>query len=287
MIELNILYWNTFKNQLIEEILELVSQHKINFIILLENTANDLFLINSLKNINSNFRLYENVLFKKTKIISCIEGLKITEKSGHGRYGIYLLEAKNSENTILTVTHFPSKINYTPTDYLSLCIELKDDIEKVELIFETKNTIIIGDFNMNPFEDGLISSKGLHNINNKEIALTKTRNYNSRAYSFFYNPMWNFLGEKSKGTVQGTHFYNSYRPINHFWNMYDQVMIRPELISNFDENKLDIISSINDKPLLHKKSQFTVINKNISDHLPIKLQIKLKKIEDYGKFMAK
>ena len=117
---------------------------------------------------------------------------------------------------------------------------------------------------MNPFEDGLVNSSALHNVNNKEIALTKQRNFQSRNYDFFYNPMWSFLGDSSKGKAQGTHFFNTYKPICHFWNIYDQVMLRPDLIPNFDEDQLDIITATTSKSLLRKISDYTRIDKNIS-----------------------
>ena len=287
MIELNILYWNTCKKPLTDEVYELVNIHKINFIVLLENTANNTFLLNLLKNIDSEFRQFDTRIFNRPKIFSSLPFENIKEITGHGRYGIFEINAKGYEKALLTITHFPSKMNWgNPNDHFSLCVELRTDIDKAEVTADTRNTIILGDFNMNPFEEGLINSSGLHNINNKEIALTKQRNFQGRSYDYFYNPMWSFLGDSSKGTVQGTHFFNTYKPLNHFWNIYDQVMIRPELIPFFDETKLDIISNLKTKSLLKKIGGYTRVDKNISDHLPIKFQVKLNKLEKYEELMV-
>lgn len=287
MIELNILYWNTYKKPLTDEVIELVKTYSINFIVLLENTADNTFLLNQLKNIDTAFRQFNTIIFNRPKIFSSLPFESIREITGHGRYGIYEINTKDYEKALLTITHFPSKMDWgNPNDHFSLCVELKTDIDNAEITADTRNTIILGDFNMNPFEDGLINSSGLHNVNNKEIALTKQRSFQSRSYDYFYNPMWSFLGDNSKGSVQGTHFFNTYKPINYFWNMYDQVMIRPELIPYFDETKLDIISNINSKPLLKKINGYTRINKDFSDHLPIKFQVKLNKIEKHEELMA-
>lgn len=287
MIELNILYWNTYKKPLTDEIVGLVNAHNINFIVLLENTADNTFLLNQLKNIDSSFQQFNTLIFNRPKIFSSLPFESVREIIGHGRYGIFELNTKEFEKALLTITHFPSKMDWgNPNDHFSLCVELRTDIDRAEISADTRNTIILGDFNMNPFEDGLINSNGLHNVNNKEIALTKQRNFQSRSYDYFYNPMWSFFGDSSKGSVQGTHFFNTYKPINYFWNMYDQVMIRPELIPYFDETKLDIISTINGKSLLKTISGYTRINKEISDHLPIKFQIKLNKIETYEELMV-
>ncbi|UBZ15257.1 hypothetical protein LDL77_05970 [Flagellimonas marinaquae] len=282
MSELNILYWNTYQKSLNDEIKELVQLHDINFIVLIENTSNDKFLLNSLKNINPLFRKFQNRVFNKAKIFSSINDIEIKEVNGHGRYGIYEIETQGFEKKLLTITHFPSKINWSnPSDHFSLCVELKIDVEQQEFQTGTRNTIILGDFNMNPFEDGLVNATGLHTINNKEIALTMNRSYQGRSYNYFYNPMWSFLGDESKGDAQGTHFHNSYKPINYFWNLYDQVMIRPELIPFFDESYLKIITKINNKDLLKKINGYTRIDKSYSDHLPFKFQIKQIKIEEY------
>jgi hypothetical protein len=288
MIEMNILYWNTYKKELTDEIIELVITHNINFIVLLENTADNIFLLNQLKNVAPAFQQFKTLLFNRPKIFSSLPLESVKEITGHGRYGIFEINTKEFEKALLTITHFPSKMNWgNPNDHFSLCVELREDIDKAEFTADTRNTIIVGDFNMNPFEEGLINSSGLHNTNNKEIALTKQRNYQGRSYDYFYNPMWSFFGDSSKGNVQGTHFFNTYKPLNYFWNMYDQVMIRPELIPFFDETKLDIISGTNTKSFLKTTSGYTRIDKDISDHLPIKFQIKLNKIEKHEESMVR
>lgn len=282
MIELNILFWNTFKKPLTDEVIELVNEHNINFIVLLENTADNLVLVNQLKNINPAYRQFETLIFNRPKIFSSLPFESVKEVTGHGRYGIFEINTKLYEKALLTITHFPSKMVWgNPYDHFGICIELRNDIDKAEITADTRNTIILGDFNMNPFEEGLVNSSGLHNISNKEIALTKQRNFQGRSYDFFYNPMWSFLGDSSKGNVQGTHFFNTYTPLNYFWNLYDQVMIRPELIPFFDETKLDIISGTQTKTFLKTISGYTRIDKDISDHLPIKFQIKLNQKEKY------
>jgi hypothetical protein len=287
MDELKILYWNTYKKSLDEEIKELVIKHEINFLILLENTTDNDFLINLLKNINPDFKLVNSLVFKKAKVFSSIKSLDIREIVGHGRYGIYELASSNFEKYLLTITHFPSKKDWgNPNDHFGLCVELRTDIELAEVKNDTQNTIIVGDFNMNPFEDGLVNSSGLHNVNNKEIALTQQRNFQGKAYRFFYNPMWSFLGDSSKGKVQGSHFFNTYKPLNYYWNLYDQVMIRPDLIPFFDEKKLDILNKIGEKSLLKKINGYNRINKEISDHLPLIFEIKLKNKEIYEELMA-
>ena len=119
----------------------------------------------------------------------------------------------------------------------------------------------------------MIKARGLHSVMDKSVI-----NNNGKAtvrgneYEFLYNPMWGFLGDTGKGKVAGTMYYNSSKSINFYWHIYDQVLIRPELIDFFDDSLLDIITRINQKQLV--TSNF-VIDKQYSDHLPIKFNLKI------------
>lgn len=107
-----------------------------------------------------------------------------------------------------------------------LSSDVRDFILRVENRFNHQYTVVCGDFNMNPFDEGLIKAKGFHAIMNKKIALKGKRKINDKDYSFFYNPMWGFLGN---GVVSGTMYYNSSDHINYFWHMYNpQIQISAE-----------------------------------------------------------
>ena len=81
--------------------------------------------------------------------------------------------------------------------------------------------------------------------------------------------MWGFLGN---GVVSGTMYYNSSDHINYFWHMYDQVLLRPELIPFFDDKGLEIVTNIGSENLL---SDIGIVNKKYSDHLPIIFTLKI------------
>jgi len=44
------------------------------------------------------------------------------------------------------------------------CIRLADEIRREELGIGHERTVLMGDFNMNPFEIGMISATGLHAV---------------------------------------------------------------------------------------------------------------------------
>ena len=84
----------------------------------------------------------------------------------------------------------------------------------------------------------------------------------------FYNPMWRFLGDEK--TPYGTYYHNNNNTINTYWNIYDQVIIRPQLKKRFVDESLKIITETKSKYLLDAKGH---PDKSISDHLPIIFEI--------------
>ena len=79
----------------------------------------------------------------------------------------------------------------------------------------------------------------------------------------FYNPMWNLLGDFQY--PPGTYYYKSSQEKTEFWNIFDQVMIRPQLRNRFVDTSLKIITETETTSLVDKK---------ISDHLPIVFEVK-------------
>ena len=94
-----------------------------------------------------------------------------------------------------------------------------------------------------------------------------------KTFKMFYNPMWNLFGDFSY--PPGTHYHNGSEPINSFWNIYDQVMIRPGMKKCFVEKSLKIITDMQKYSLVDKLKH---PRKDISDHLPIVFEIKEERI---------
>ena len=111
-------------------------------------------------------------------------------------------------------------------------------------------------------------------INNKGIPVyeetkRKSRTVAGEEYYMFYNPMWNLLGDTQQ--PYGTYYYAGTNAVNTYWNIYDQVIIRPVLRERFAEDSLMIIKETQTRFLLDNKGH---PNKKISDHLPIVFEIR-------------
>ncbi len=164
-----------------------------------------------------------------------------------------------------------------------LARDIMKEVNKIENDLGHSNTILIGDFNMAPFELGMVEYSAFNAVMSIDIAEKKYRHVNGSGigthdkYHYFYNPMWSFMGDLSKYAPGTYYWYDNSRNNKFRWNTLDQVLMRPCLIPNFAKESIKIIDSdlsgkmlINSKLSSRPKSQ-------ISDHLPIFLTIDLTK----------
>lgn len=264
-------FWNINKKKLDKLINDFVYLNQVDILILAESPYEDSTeLLKVLNQRESNFyyaplinceKLQFYVKFKPTlELFPLLSDLK--RYSAHSVF----------DSITLIAVHFQSKVNWSNEDQAAHSLKLKHFIDSVEQQQGHKRTIVCGDFNMNPFEAGMVQSTGLHAVMERSIAMKSARMIDGELFDFFYNPMWSFLGDLGKGNVSGTLYYSPAKPISYHWNLFDQVLVRPSLILDFDDDELEILTCIGDANLL---TQSNIIDKKYSDHLPIKFKIKI------------
>jgi endonuclease/exonuclease/phosphatase family metal-dependent hydrolase len=173
---------------------------------------------------------------------------------------------------LLAVTHFPSKRYWDDISQTAQCVELANSIKLQEEEVGHSRTVLVGDFNMNPFEDGMVIAGGLHAVMSREVATRGARTVSAKSYQFFYNPMWNLLGDVTPGPP-GTYYYDNAVQKAFFWNMFDQVLVRPDLLTSFDNDDLKILTSVGETSLLSPNGRPNT--RIASDHLPILFKLTL------------
>jgi len=207
----------------------------------------------------------------KIKMFSKFRDKYVSATKSNIRYTVREVNVPTYPKFNLMCLHYQSKVNWDFADQASHSMELNTVINDFEKKTNNSNSVIIGDFNMNPFDFGMVQTTGLHSVMSKEVAKKNGRVVDGKTYPFFYNPMWSFFGDKGKGDVNGTIYNTLSKPINYFWNIFDQVLVRPQFIDHFDEDELEIITKLGDKELL---KQSGIIDDTVSDHLPISIKIK-------------
>lgn len=276
-MEITFVIWNTKRKALYEEVSNLVDEQQADIVVLIENSGIPSQMLEHIEiKTKAKYYYHKNYLqFKNGHLYSKIASKEIRTLTENKRYSIK--EIKISGEIInLGIVHLPSKNNWgNSADHDALCTVLKRDIDYFEDENGHKKSIILGDFNMNPFENGIINATGLHSVMDREIAETKFRNIYDKDYEFLYNPMWSFLGSKGRGSINGTNYHNTGKYMNYYWNMYDQVLIRPDLLKYFDEEQLEIITEINGVNLIKRVNETNRINDDISDHLPVRFKLNI------------
>ena len=263
------LFWNLNRKELVEEAAALIHERSVDVAIFAEMA----FSIEALRE-RLNTHSYEATYFvpynPSTRLnFICrlpTNGLSLIADSEH--VSIRHVRPAFGPDVILVAVHTSSKLFTKTEDYPFICRRIAADIEQAELTVGHDRTIVMGDLNQNPFEAGVVAADGLHAIMDKNIALRRTRIVQGVRRKFFYNPMWGRLGDGSIGKP-GTYFFRESSMVAYFWHTFDQILIRPDLLGYFDENKLHVIDQIGDTSLCNKAGPLD----EYSDHLPIFVEL--------------
>lgn len=167
---------------------------------------------------------------------------------------------------LLVAVHLSSKLWKKTEDQILATTRLAGFIRDAEQAVGHSRTIVIGDLNMNPFEAGVVGAGGLHGVMDRSIASGVSRIVQGEPYTFFYNPMWAILG--SQGSLPpGSYFYNSGAEVNYFWNVFDQVLVRPTLLDSLSTESVTVVTEIQGATLLTDRGRPN--RDEFSDHLPL------------------
>lgn len=270
---INFLFWNLRRNPIHEIISRLAHQHQIDVIILAECKIEPVDLLKALNPLGSADYFYaQDGDRQKLEFYTRFPREYIRSVEESDRLSIRHLKLPGITDILIAAIHFNDKRNWTNEDQSMMIGDFARTINNVEDRIGHKRTIVVGDLNMNPFETGMISAKGLHATMDRRIAQKGERTVQGKPYAYFYNPMWSLLGDASPGSP-GTYYYNNSAPATYFWNMFDQVLIRPQLLDKFSNNSLKIMDQDGDIKFLKENGQPD--SHNISDHLPILFKLEL------------
>jgi hypothetical protein len=170
---------------------------------------------------------------------------------------------------LLATTHLPAKAGgHMDAGQAKDAGDVAAELAGFEDKRNHRNTIFVGDFNMNPYDPGMTLVTGMHGLMTVRLAHMADRRYRNRRYRRFYNPMWGLFGDRTRGPA-GTYFWRSRQPQNTHWAMLDQVLLRPVLIDKL--SSLEILDNDGQHTLL--ASDGAPDKRHLSDHLPILFQL--------------
>lgn len=271
---LTILFWNLNKNRLDHSIVRLAMRYQIDVLTFAESTIPSERLLIALN--QSGEATYHHAPSQGCKKIQTFTSFSVQNSPlvlEDDRLVARGLRWPNAINDILlAVLHGPSRMYLSETDLTTESAIFSDLVRTAERLVGHERTVLIGDFNMNPYDTGMVNANGFHGVMSRQIALRRTRSVQHRTYPLFYNPMWGLFDDLTPG-APGTFYRNEPGHESYFWHMLDQVLIRPALLEHFGPGSVQILDTDGERSFLKENGQ---PNKGeSSDHLPILLRLNL------------
>ncbi len=267
------LFWNLKKKPLYSAVASLARRHECDVLVLAECELDPMNLLQELNPLGeSTYHFVASQGCRKIEIYCRFQAKFIPSIRESHRTTIRRLELPGHLPILLAATHFPSKRNWDEASQAAESAILSELVKDAENAAGHSRTVLVGDLNMNPFDAGIVNANGMHGVMTRSIAAKEERTVQGQAYPFFYNPMWGFLGDASPGPP-GTHYYPSSAHRVYFWNMFDQVLVRPGLLDRFSTRNLRILESDGSARLV--TADGVPDDKVASDHLPILFSLEL------------
>lgn len=273
---IRVAFWNLYRRDLTSAVVDLVRHERIDILILAESSLDGKAVPEMLTAATERtFRRVE-IFSPRIKVFSSLSlrWFHVVDEPQHRRTCTFRLIGRESD-ILVTGVHLPSKTELADSDQTTFAARFARDIAVAERRLNIPRGLVCGDFNMNPFDDGMIGCDGFHAVLSKSIAERNGRIVLGEWRPFFYNPMWGMMGDGSPGPA-GTFYYRSSNPHALFWHTFDQVLVRPaamHLIGN-----VRIVDSIGELALTSRNGRPN--RRELSDHLPVTFSISLTPCEE-------
>lgn len=267
-------FWNVNKKSYSKDIVDFIARKDLDIVVLAECTVSGKTICKKLIESNSKLK-YKDFMSTNNRltVLSRFDSNYFFNESdnyGGNTWCVMRFELPRITSFNLVAVHLPSKIHWDETSQALEAANMMFFVRDYEELYHNR-TIFIGDFNMNPYEAGMVSSIGLHGMKDLTIVANQSRVVQGQHYNYCYNPMWNFLGDKSE--LPGTYFMQKAIHNNVMWNTFDQVLIRHSLVKYLPTNCVELVTKIGSTKLIDQRTNR--INTEYSDHLPIILTINL------------
>ncbi len=174
---------------------------------------------------------------------------------------------RNSD-ILLVAVHLRSKLHQSEKSQPYEAVSVMKTIRALESRLGHKRTVLAGDFNMDPFEDGMLSTMGFHSFASRGTVSEGSRRVMGEDFDYFHNPMWGLFSD-GQHRPHGTYRYWSSEHVCQEWHLFDQVLVRPTLMHRLPAGSLRILQSAGATPLTSARG-----TPSISDHLPLFFELR-------------
>ncbi len=165
---------------------------------------------------------------------------------------------------VLAVVHLKSEVGWNESELSDEACAVADDLRSALAVRPMTGLCVVGDFNMQPFERGMVVHKGFFSFMTRSSLSAELRTIQGREYRPLYNPMWGCFGDRTPGPA-GTFYRRDASPVCYDWHMVDQVLFSAELLP-YLANLGEIVERAGDVSLIDRNDR---PSNSGSDHLPI------------------
>lgn len=278
---IKVLFWNINRKSGFEDtICEILNKENIDILLLAEAMNIDDKKIETkskLRKVNSTNP--RDQIHLTPRFYSTNYGFKLTHYhtvQNTKRLVFSMLKIPYHKEILLGGIHFPSKLEYNGQTQTDIANSYTNWLLNTEGRAKNKRTILFGDFNMNPFEIGMIGPKTFNATLTNNLAKQGKRTFQRDKFDYFYNPMWNFMGDikHTDGTNKLPGSYYFYTTINSeatFWNVFDNVICRSKALQYLDLSSINYLmkSGKHNFVNIDKNHNYSIDEIHYSDHLPL------------------
>lgn len=199
------------------------------------------------------------------------------------RHIIFYALQVGERRILVAGVHFPSKFPHENPRVqegfiqheFSQALQAQFQLQLGKKLFhpESDHLLLMGDFNMAPFELGMVDSLFLHAGGSQQLVTERLQRKVGATYPKLYNPMWSLMGDFVPGTgaekLPGTYFFaNASRSYHYHWHQLDSALFSAPLSLHLVKSTLEIVP-------LHELIgvKFRTFIQDYSDHFPIRFQL--------------
>lgn len=271
-----ILFWNTrvttkpkidpHRISHIENIIvNIVQENKCDIVVLAEFNTQTTALCNKLSLIGRDFCERKSIV-ENTRVKVLADSRFVSAIIRDSKYYVIHDFRLADHHFLVGGVHLPSKRNADDRDIQTVGGYFINAIKEAEKTVNHEKVIMIGDFNVNPFEATMTDSSSLHAIFDSSIVeRMRSRQVYGESRQMFYNPIWNLFGDAND--PKGSYYSESGMSCKLFWHIFDQVIISADIIKAYAKDSLKILTGVSGESFLNKHGK---PNKtSYSDHLPL------------------
>ena len=264
---LRVLFWNLNRKDLRNLVCDAADAVSADVVILVENGVTILDSLRDLKSsVSPDFHCPTSV-DGRFQLFSRDASLDLGEAYSGDRVSLRRLRHAGTE-LLLGMVHVVDKMNWDQANQSVQVHLLAKEIRRLEDRLGHNRTVLVGDFNMNPFDQAMNMATGKNAMMTTKCVERGSRVQQQKDYRFFYNPMWGLLGDRTPGPA-GTYYHSAATRDIYGWNMLDQVLVRPAAMQWFAD--VQILTSAGETSLQTKARRPNKVT--ASDHFPILLTL--------------